>query len=187
MMFRFPCAYIRQQTIFNAALIPATSRCICNFPPNETFSIRSTALTPHSNPSDVTCGISRQFSFDVANAASSSLILAPFIMSSLPNTPDLLLSSIIKKRKKKMNKHKWKKRRRLVRYKNKPWFIFTGHFWFCNACSSCMLLFGWRLCMCLATKSKPIKENHEFVMISTHFINHLLFLNVLSLSGRFLR
>ena len=49
-----------------------------------------------------------------------AIIVAPFITSSMPVSSELLMSSIIKKRKKKMNKHQWKKRRRLVRYKNKP-------------------------------------------------------------------
>jgi hypothetical protein len=77
--------------------------------------------------------------------------------SSLHGSPELLMSSIIKKRKKKMNKHKWKKRRRLVRYKNKPWFIRIGYFSTCDPCNCFLWSFCRRLCILWPKSSKANK------------------------------
>jgi hypothetical protein len=101
--------------------IPAFTRSASNLPLKETsFSRRPSAVfTPALTPIVDNFEESRKSLFCSVICGSNAVILAPFMASVLPDAPELLMSSIIKKRKKKMNKHKWKKRRRLVRYKNK--------------------------------------------------------------------
>ena len=120
-MIRLSSVYLRQHTLSMRVLVPATSRSVCSLPRYES-SLSGTASafsSPSFYPITLTTESHLELLFTSATD-SSRAIVAPFITSSIADSSELLMSSIIKKRKKKMNKHKWKKRRRLVRYKNKP-------------------------------------------------------------------
>ena len=122
-MIRVPLVYVRQRMVSSGVLTPTTARCLSGLTPSfdETSIMRITSarFSPAFTPSAVGAGHSQELLFGCSSVSGSGFILAPFMASPLPGIPELHLSSIIKKRKKKMNKHKWKKRRRLVRYRNK--------------------------------------------------------------------
>jgi hypothetical protein len=120
-MISLPRLCVSQRMLSRGVLIPAFTRSASNLPLKETsFSTKhSAAFSPALMQIADTFEQSRAYLFSSLTCGSNAVILAPFMASALPDVPELLMSSIIKKRKKKMNKHKWKKRRRLVRYKNK--------------------------------------------------------------------
>jgi len=123
-MIRVLSVYVRQRMVLRSVLTPASARCISDLPRDfhatSIMHLTAARFSPAIMPNALDAGHSQQLIFDSAPVSGSGMILAPYMASPLLDTPELHMSSIVKKRKKKMNKHKWKKRRRLVRYKNKP-------------------------------------------------------------------
>ena len=123
-MIRVLSVYVRQRMVLRGVLTPASARRISDLPRDfhatSIMHLTAARFSPAITPNALDAGHLQQLIFDSAPVSGSGMILAPYMASPLLDTPELHMSSIVKKRKKKMNKHKWKKRRRLVRYKNKP-------------------------------------------------------------------
>ena len=124
-MFRLAGVRVCQPSLPRVCLFPGMIRCVSGLPHAETSCGRRafSVFSPECASRTVISRSSQDLLLQSLNDFSSAFILAP-TSTPHPGYPELLMSSIIKKRKKKMNKHKWKKRRRLVRYKNKPWAVF---------------------------------------------------------------